>query len=67
MNNTEIKFERPTWLELERVVSIAEAEQITSLSRDALQRHYREKIVRLSPRRVGMRLRDVLAIANSGA
>jgi hypothetical protein len=64
MDNTEIKFERPTWLELERVISIAEAERLTSLSRDGLQRHHRDKIVRLSPRRVGMRLRDALAIAN---
>jgi hypothetical protein len=63
MDNTKIE-QHLKWIELERVVPIAEAERITSLSRDGLQRHHRDKIVRLSPRRVGMRLRDVLAIAS---
>jgi hypothetical protein len=54
----------PDWVELERVLPINEACRITNLSRDGLQRHHRDKIVRLSPRRVGMKLRDVLAIAS---
>jgi hypothetical protein len=58
--------ERPRWVELERVVPLDEAEQLTSLSHDTLRRRFPNLIVNLSPRRVGMRLRDVLAI-NSGS
>ena len=54
----------PTWLELERVLPLLEVEKITSLSSDSLSRHHKDKIVNLSPRRVGMKLRDALAIAN---
>lgn len=50
--------------ELERVITLAEAAELTGLSRDSLQRHYARLIRRLSPRRVGMKLRDVLAIGN---
>jgi hypothetical protein len=54
----------PTWLELERVVPLPEVKRITSLSHDSLIRHHRDRIISLSPRRVGMKLKDVLAIAN---
>ena len=57
------KSDRPTWLELERVLPMSEVEEITSLSVDSLNRHHKEKIVELSPRRRGMRLKDALAIA----
>jgi hypothetical protein len=62
--NTEVKSEHPTWLELESIIPLPKVEKITNLSRDGLQRHHPSKIVRLSPRRVGMKLRDALAIAN---
>jgi hypothetical protein len=55
---------RPTWLELERILPIPKVEEITSLSHDSLERHHKDKIVNLSPRRRGMKLRDVLAIVN---
>jgi hypothetical protein len=58
------KAERPTWLELERVLELPEVEEITSLSADSIKRHHRDKLVNLSPRRLGMKLRNVLAIAN---
>jgi hypothetical protein len=58
------KSDQPTWLELERVLSMPEVEEITSLSVDSLNRHHKEKIVELSPRRRGMKLRNALAIAN---
>ena len=48
--------------ELERVISLAEATELTGLSRDSLQRHYAHLIRRLSPRRVGMKLRDAISI-----
>jgi hypothetical protein len=54
----------PSWLELERIVLLEEAERITTLSPDTLKRRYAPCIVRLSPRRVGMKLRHVLAIAS---
>jgi hypothetical protein len=39
-------------------------ERITSLSSDTLKRHFPELIVKLSPGRDGMKLRDAIAIAN---
>jgi hypothetical protein len=56
--------EQPSWLELERVIPLIEVEGITNLSRDSLDRHHRSKFVRLSPRRIGMKIRNVLAIVN---
>jgi hypothetical protein len=58
------KAERPTWLELERILELPEVEEITSLSVDSIKRHHRDKLVNLSPRRLGMKLRNALAIAN---
>jgi hypothetical protein len=64
MSNNEKAERPPSWLELERVLPLPEVEKITSLSHDSLKRRHRNKIVRLSPRRVGMKLRDALAIAS---
>jgi hypothetical protein len=58
--------ERPDWLALERVIPLQEVTKITSLSRDTLQRHHKAKIVDLSPRRRGMKLRHALEITNNG-
>lgn len=58
------KADRPTWLELERILELPEVEEITSLSVDSIKRHHRDKLVSLSPRRLGMKLRNALAIAN---
>ncbi len=55
--------DRPSWLELQRVIPLSEAGEITTLSVDTLNRHHREKIITLSPRRRGMQMRHVLAIA----
>jgi hypothetical protein len=49
----------------DRMLSLAEAAQLTSLSLDTLRRRHADKIHVLSPRRRGMRLRDVLAIGNA--
>jgi hypothetical protein len=65
----------PNW-ELERVIPLAStskaksgptAEQVTSLSADTLRRRYPELIRRVSPRRVGIKMRDALTIANGAA
>jgi hypothetical protein len=54
----------PSFIELESVQSMPVVTRITSLSADTIRRQYPELIVRLSERRVGMKLRDALAIAS---
>lgn len=44
-----------------RVISIKEAARLKGVSEDTLRRHYRHLFIRVSPRRIGMRLKDVLA------
>ena len=46
--------------ELDRIVSLAEAERLSSVSRDSWRRNHADKLIRLGPRRFGVRLRDVL-------
>jgi hypothetical protein len=50
-------------LELERIAPMREAVKITSLSQDTLERRYNHLIRKISPRRKGIRVRDLLAIA----
>jgi hypothetical protein len=50
-------------LELRRVVPLAEASRLTSLSEDSIRRHHRDKLVRMSPGRLGMTVKAVLSIA----
>jgi hypothetical protein len=63
--------ESSNW-EMERVLQLESeskkrtkptAQDVTSLSADTLVRRYPHLIVRLSPRRVGMKMKDALAIA----
>lgn len=54
--------ERPTWLDLERVVNLNVAAKIRGVSRDTIRRHHAHLIRELSPRRKGMKLRDVLNV-----
>jgi hypothetical protein len=49
-------------IELERVVSLAEASRLSSLSQDNLKRNHRDKIVQLSERRQGMRVKHALML-----
>jgi hypothetical protein len=51
----------------DRMLSLNEAAVFVGLSRDTLRRHYAHLIRRLTPGRVGIRLRDALAIGNSTA
>jgi hypothetical protein len=48
-----------------RIVSIAEAARLAGVSEDSLRRHHSEKLIRLSPRRLGMRQGDALMITNN--
>jgi hypothetical protein len=52
--------QKPTWLELQRHISVSEAAQIKGLSRDGFERHYSHLIRQLSPRRVGVKLEDLV-------
>jgi hypothetical protein len=49
-------------LELNRIVDMAEAQHLSSLSEDTLTREYAEYIISLSPRRRGMRAGHALQI-----
>jgi hypothetical protein len=54
----------PPAFELDRMISIDEAAALAGLSRDSIRKHHRHLIRRLSPGRIGLRVRDVLAIGN---
>jgi hypothetical protein len=58
INNTKTKLNFD--LELERIVSLQRAAELQGLSVDTIKRRQADKIIRLSPRRCGMRLRDAL-------
>jgi hypothetical protein len=45
-----------------RIVSLAEAARLAGLSEDSLRRHHPDKLIRLSPRRLGMRQGDALML-----
>jgi hypothetical protein len=45
-----------------RIVPLAEAARLAGISQDGLLRHHRDKLIKLSPRRIGMRLGDALML-----
>ena len=53
-------FKLPAELALDRIITLQEAEEVSSLSPDSWKRHHPEKVVELSPGRLGLRLRDAL-------
>ena len=67
-------IQQPDWIDLESVLPLKsrsskkkgerDAATITGLSADTLKRRYPERIKHLSERRLGMKLRDALAIAD---
>lgn len=52
----------PSALDLERIVTLSQAAELSGISEDGWRRHHKHLIRRLSPRRVGVKLRDALAI-----
>jgi hypothetical protein len=50
-----------------RIIPLAEAARLAGLSEDGLRRHHAEKLIRLSPRRIGMRLADALMLGSQSA
>jgi len=47
----------------DRIVTLAEGSRLSSLSVDTLRRRHRNKFIRLSERRFGMRKRDALMLS----
>jgi hypothetical protein len=58
-------FKLPTKYELDRIISLQEAKQVSSLSPDSWKRNHADKIIDLGPRRFGVRLRDALMLKKS--
>lgn len=56
------RYTLPVALEGERIISLVEAAAIAGISPDTLRRRYGHLIIHISPRRRGIRLRDVLSI-----
>jgi hypothetical protein len=52
----------PEDLALKRIVPLKQAAEVSSLSEDTLKRRHPDKIIRLSERRLGMRLGDALML-----
>lgn len=51
--------------ELDRIVSLEQAAELCSLSADTIKRRHPGKLVQLSPRRVGVRVRDALMLSET--
>jgi hypothetical protein len=56
-----------TPIERLRIVTLVEAAQLSGVSKDTLLRHHRDKLVRLSPRRLGIRVGDALMLSEDTA
>jgi hypothetical protein len=52
-------------LELERLITIEKASEIVGISDDSFRRHYSHLIRRITPRRIGVRVRDLLTVGCS--
>jgi hypothetical protein len=50
------------WVELQRIVDLRKASELSGLSIDSIKRHHSDKIIELSPRRRGMRLHHALSL-----
>jgi hypothetical protein len=51
-------------IELNRIIPVSDAADLSSLSEDGWYRHHRNKLIRLSEKRYGVRLRDALFITD---
>ena len=59
---TKRRYRLPPELELERIITLREAHEISGLSPDAWRDHYPDLIIQLSPRRQGIKLKHVLNV-----
>lgn len=53
------------WIELARIVDLKEASRLSGMSIDTIKRRHSNKIIDLSPRRRGMRVRDALMLTEN--
>jgi hypothetical protein len=65
-NSKEPVAEQLPAVEQWRIVSLDEAVRLSGMSKDGLVRYHKDKFIKLSPRRVGMRLRDALLLHDTG-
>jgi hypothetical protein len=61
-NTPEEQAAKPSWLELQRIVTMVEGARLAGVSLDTLKRRHADKIIRLSPRRRGIRIGDALML-----
>lgn len=64
---TNFKVELRPDIELQRVIPLRQAGEIAGISADTIRRRYPSIIVKLSPRRIGVRLCDALRIGQPAA
>jgi hypothetical protein len=57
----------PSWLDLQRIVDLETAAKLRGVSADTLLRHHSDQILKLSPRRRGMRLAHALMLGVNDA
>jgi hypothetical protein len=55
----------PTAVQLMRIVNLRQAAELAGVSARTMQRVHADKIIRISPGRLGMRVRDALMIAEA--
>ena len=54
-------------VEFHRIITLSKAAELSSLSEDTIKRRYPEKLIKLSPRRIGMRIGDALMLSKESA
>src|SRR5262245_40716528 len=57
----------PGWVELKSIKRMKTASEMTSLSPDAIRRKYPDLVVKLSPKRDGMSMENIISIMNGTA
>jgi len=57
----------PSWVELKSIKRMKTASEMTSLSPDAIRSNYPDLVVKLSPKRDGMSMENILSIMNGTA
>jgi predicted DNA-binding transcriptional regulator AlpA len=68
MPQSDCTVSQPNWRDLEQIIDIREYGRLTNLSTDTIRRKIARgegaMPIKLSPRRIGFRLKDVLAVAS---
>lgn len=62
---SDIQTAERSFVELQRIIDLKEAARLSGVSVDTLKRNHSHNILRLSPRRLGMRISDALRLSGS--